>query len=72
MHILLTHDIPVDEKSGLQAMHSLTRELEMRISPYAPFYPFHITIGDVHAAHETDLSIYHHDLAVIAVVHFVG
>ena len=69
---ILADNIPVDQESGLESVHSFPDYPEMGVAPDAPFRALLIPVGNIHSSHIADLSVDNNDLPVITVIDFAG
>ena len=63
------NEVPVDKECALQGVDGPARKAHHGV---APSLALHIAYGEVHAANEAHLTVYHHYLAVVAVVDAAG
>ena len=66
------YKIPIYQKSTLNGIDTTAFYPEMGIPPRLFPRSLHVSQGDIHAADEAHLPIYHAQFAVVAVVHLTG
>ena len=64
--------IPVSKKSRLQPVHHLSSQSDVCISPISFSQSLHITFCQIHPTYEPHTTIYHHNLPMVAIIHFTG
>ena len=63
------YEIPVYQECSLDGVHAASLDTKMGIAPTLSAVALHIAQGDVHAADESHLAIYHAQLTVVAIIH---